>query len=56
MGHPPEALRAFPPLSHRCAVRAGGRRQRGGAALARRLWLGSRQFRRLRMARSAAEH
>ncbi|AVS85220.1 hypothetical protein C8239_11060 [Paracidovorax avenae] len=26
-----------PPLSLRCASRAGGRRQRGGAALARRL-------------------
>ena len=36
MEHPPEALRAFPPLSHCCAMRAGGRRQRGGAALARR--------------------
>ena len=36
MERPPEALRAFPPLSHCCAMRAGGRRQRGGAALARR--------------------
>ena len=36
MEHPPEALRAFTPLSHCCAMRAGGRRQRGGAALARR--------------------
>ena len=36
MEHPPEALRAFAPLSHCCAMRAGGRRQRGGAALARR--------------------
>ena len=34
--HPPEALRAFPLLSRGCAVREGGRRQRGGAALARR--------------------
>ncbi|MBA4114793.1 MAG: hypothetical protein C0492_15865 [Verminephrobacter sp.] len=33
--HPPEPLRAFPPLSQRCALRAGGRPQRGGAALAR---------------------
>ncbi|HMZ87188.1 MAG TPA: hypothetical protein PK343_10805, partial [Giesbergeria sp.] len=30
-----EPLRGFPPLSHRCALRAGGRHQRGGAALAR---------------------
>jgi len=30
-------LRRFPPLSPRCAWRAGGCRQRGGAALARRL-------------------
>ena len=29
-------LRAFPPLSLRCAARAGGRRPRCGAALARR--------------------
>jgi len=35
--HPPEALRAFPLLSNRCAIREGGRRQRGGAALARLL-------------------
>jgi len=34
--HPPEALRAFPLLSPRCAMREGGRHQRGGAALARR--------------------
>jgi len=33
--HPPEALRAFPLLSHRCAMREGGRSRRGGAALAR---------------------
>ena len=33
--HPPVSLRSFPPLSHRCAMRAGGRPQRGGAALAR---------------------
>ncbi|UMT88805.1 hypothetical protein FRC90_12550 [Paracidovorax citrulli] len=37
-GHPPEALRAFPPLSQRCALRAGGRSRRGGAALARLHW------------------
>jgi len=30
------SLRSFPPLSDRCAVREGGRRQRCGAALARR--------------------
>jgi len=30
-------LRRFPPLSHGCAMRAGGRHRRGGAALAR--WL-----------------
>jgi general secretion pathway protein J len=35
MRHPPESLRAFPPLSHRCAMRAGGRHPCGGAALAR---------------------
>jgi 5-methyltetrahydrofolate--homocysteine methyltransferase len=34
---PPVALRAFPLLSHCCAIREGGRHQRGGAALAR--WL-----------------
>ena len=38
MAHPPVALRAFPPLSQRCALRAGGRSQRGGAALAREPW------------------
>ncbi|AVS74825.1 hypothetical protein C8240_13210 [Paracidovorax cattleyae] len=36
--HPPEALRAFPPLSHCCAMRAGGRSPRCGAALARLPW------------------
>ena len=36
MGQPPEALRAFPLLSQRCALREGGRRPRCGAALARR--------------------
>ncbi|MDR6212364.1 hypothetical protein [Paracidovorax wautersii] len=37
MEHPPVSLRSFPPLSHGRAMREGGRRQRGGAALARRL-------------------
>ena len=63
MEHPPEALRAFPPLSQSVALRAGGhpprtqteRRIRGLAGLARRLWLGSRQLQRLRMTLSAAE-
>ena len=41
--HPPEPLRGFPLLSARCALREGGRRQRGGAvrpeyALTRRPW------------------
>ena len=45
--HPAEALRAFPPLSHRGALRAGGRRQRGGAALARRLSQGQSRYQRL---------
>ncbi len=35
MKQPPVALRAFPLLSPRCAMREGGRHQRGGAALAR---------------------
>ena len=42
--HPPETLRVFPPLSHCFAMRAVGRSQRGGAALARLLWPGERQF------------
>ena len=42
--HPPVALRAFPPLSQRCALRARGRSQRGGAALARLPWPWARQF------------
>ena len=46
---PPEALRAFPPLSQRCALRAGGRSQRGGAALARRPSPGTRQSHTLRV-------
>jgi general secretion pathway protein J len=54
--HPPEALRAFPPLSHGCALRAGGRSQRGGAALARLPALGPRRFHALRAARSAMDH
>jgi hypothetical protein len=37
MAQPPVALRAFPLLSPRCAMREGRHRQRGGAALARRL-------------------
>ncbi len=32
---PPEALRAFPPLSNRFAIREGGRSPCDGAALAR---------------------
>ncbi|PTT15965.1 hypothetical protein DBR12_21305 [Acidovorax sp. HMWF029] len=43
---PPEALRAFPLLSNRCAIREGGRRPRCGAALARRLSLRARQLQR----------
>ena len=43
-GYPPEALRAFPPLSNRCAIREGGRSRRGGAALAREPWPGVCQF------------
>ncbi len=34
---------AASPFSHRCALREGGRHQRGGAALARWLWLGLRR-------------
>ncbi|RZJ55112.1 MAG: hypothetical protein EON49_21095 [Acidovorax sp.] len=36
----PEALRAFPLLSHRCALWDGGRRPRCGPALAWRRSLG----------------
>lgn len=54
MEHPPEPLRAFPPLSHRCALREGGRRQRGGATLARRP--GARQIHGLRVMRSIGEN
>jgi|GEM_PF-2386322 len=43
MKHPPVRLRRFPPLSQRCALRAEGRSQRGGAALAREPWCGPRQ-------------
>jgi len=53
--HPPEPLRGFPPLSHGCATRAGGRSQRGGAALARLPWPGSRQFHAARAMRSIVE-
>ncbi len=61
--HPLVSLRAFPPLSHGCAMRAGGRSQRaqakgrlrtqakrrlrGLAALARLPSLGLRQYRQL---------
>ena len=45
-------LRGFPPLSHCCAMRAGGRSRRPHvgmlAALAREPWFGERQFWRLR--------
>ena len=53
--HPPVALRAFPPLSQRCALRAGERSQRGGAALAREPWFGARQFWRLRGLQSQSD-
>jgi len=52
--HPPESLRAFPPLSR--FARAGGRSQCGGAALARLPSLGPRQFHALWVARSAMDH
>jgi len=55
MKHPPAALRAFPPLSQRCALRAGGRSQRGGAALARLPWPGAHRFHGLRVARNAMD-
>ena len=45
-------LRRFPPLSQRCALRAGGRSQRGGAALAREPWPGGRQLHATRVPRS----
>ena len=48
--HPPEVLRTFPPLSQRCAPRAGGRSLRGGAALAREPWPGPRTFLALKVA------
>ncbi len=55
MKHPPVALRAFPPLSHRYALRAGGRSQRPHvgmlAALAREPSLGTRRFHALRVVR-----
>ena len=53
---PPEALRAFPPLSQRCALRARGRRPRCGAALARRPALSLRQFRALRDSQYAVKN
>ncbi len=52
---PPEALRAFPPLSHCCAMRAGAGSQRGGAALARVPTLGPRRFHPLRVVRTAMD-
>ena len=42
--YPPETLRVFPPLLHCCAMRAEGRSQRGGAALARLPVPPERQF------------
>ena len=54
MKHPPEALCAFPPLSR--FARAGGRSQRGGAALARLPAHGARQFHAAWVARSAVEN
>ena len=50
--HPPESLRAFPPLSHRGAMWEGGRSRRGGAALAREPSFGARRFHALRVMRS----
>ena len=44
-----EPLRVFPPLSQRCALRAGERPLRGGAALAREPWRGPRQLLLLRV-------
>ena len=55
MKHLSEALRAFPPLSHCCAMRAEGRSQRGGAAFARLPWPGARQFHAMWVVRSAVE-
>src|SRR5690606_11793573 len=43
-GQPPERLCRFPLLSARCALREGGRHQRGGAALARCLSPGPRSL------------
>jgi hypothetical protein len=56
MGHPPEALRAFPPLSHGCAMRAGGRSPRCGAALARLPVPRPRRFQRPQVARCSLDH
>lgn len=56
MKHPPEALRAFPPLSHGCALRAGGRSQRGRAALARLPASGLCRFHAPQVARSAVSN
>jgi len=51
MEHPPESLRAFPPLSR--FAWEGGRSQRGGAALARLPSHGPRLFHGLGVARGA---
>ena len=53
---PPERLCRFPLLSRRYALREGGRRQRGGAALARRPSPGLRQLHGSWVARSAMSH
>src|SRR3989344_5833081 len=50
---PPGAPRAFPPLSQRCALWAGGRSPRCGAALARLPWPGPRRYRRPCLVRSS---
>ena len=55
MRHPPESLRAFPPLSHRYALREGRRSQRGGAALARLPSPGQRRFHGLQAMHSIGE-
>jgi len=55
--HPPERLRRFPPLSQRCALRAGRRRQWPGQARSTAsAGIGPRQFHRLWAARGAMEN
>ena len=54
--HPPERLRRFPPLSQRCALRAGGRSPRCRAAFARLPWAGTRQFHGSRTMRRAIKN